>query len=72
MVVDELVDMAWVGTYGADKVAVVKKYVEPVAVGEREGQEWQERKYILAIFASQSKSKDDLAKITVRSGRVSE
>lgn len=36
MVVDELVDMAWVGTYGADKVAVVKKYVEPVAVGERE------------------------------------
>lgn len=37
MVVDELVDMAWVGTYGADKVAVVKKYVEPVAVGEREG-----------------------------------
>ncbi|MDU7706066.1 MAG: hypothetical protein E7J94_02190 [Clostridium sp.] len=36
MVVDELADMAWVGTYGADKVAVVRKYVEPVAVGERE------------------------------------
>lgn len=27
-VVDEPVDMAWVETYGADKVGVVKKYVE--------------------------------------------
>ncbi len=27
-VVDELVDMAWVEAYGADKVGVVKKYVE--------------------------------------------
>lgn len=29
MVVDEPVDMAWVETYDADKVGVVKKYVEP-------------------------------------------
>lgn len=36
MVVDETVDMTWVETYCADKVAVVKKYVEPVAAGERE------------------------------------
>ena len=28
-VVDEQVDMAWVEAYGADKVGVVKKYVEP-------------------------------------------
>lgn len=28
MVTDETVDMAWVETYGADKVAVVKKYEE--------------------------------------------
>ena len=28
-VVDEKVDMAWVEAYGADKVGVVKKYVEP-------------------------------------------
>ena len=28
-VVDEPVDMAWVEAYGADKVGVVKKYVEP-------------------------------------------
>lgn len=27
-------DMAWVETYGADKVAVVKKYEEPAAAGE--------------------------------------
>lgn len=27
-VVDEPADMAWVEAYGADKVAVVKKYVE--------------------------------------------
>ena len=32
-VVDEQVDMAWVEAYGADKVGVVKKYVEP----EKEG-----------------------------------
>lgn len=28
MVTDETVDMAWVETYGADKVTVVKKYEE--------------------------------------------
>lgn len=28
MVTDETVDMKWVETYGADKVAVVKKYEE--------------------------------------------
>ena len=28
-VVDEPVDAAWIKAYGADKVAVVKKYVEP-------------------------------------------
>lgn len=28
-VVDEEVDMAWVESYGADKLGVVKKYVEP-------------------------------------------
>jgi hypothetical protein len=28
-VTDEPVDMAWVETYGADKVGVVKKYEEP-------------------------------------------
>ena len=27
-VTDEIVDMAWVETYGADKMAVVKKYEE--------------------------------------------
>ena len=36
MVTDESVDIAWVETYGADKVAVVKKYEEPVAAGESE------------------------------------
>lgn len=35
-VVDESVDMAWVETYGADKVAVVKKYEEPAVAGESE------------------------------------
>ena len=35
-VTDETVDMAWVETYGADKVAVVKKYEEPVDAGESE------------------------------------
>lgn len=29
MVTDESVDIAWVETYGAEKVAVVKKYEEP-------------------------------------------
>lgn len=36
-VTDETVDMKWVDTYGADKVAVVNKYEEPVDAGEREG-----------------------------------
>ena len=31
-VVDEPVDSAWIKAYGADKVAVVKKYVEPVGM----------------------------------------
>lgn len=35
-VTDESVDMKWVETYGADKVAVVKKYEEPVDAGESE------------------------------------
>lgn len=35
-VTDESVDIAWVETYGADKVAVVKKYEEPVDAGESE------------------------------------
>lgn len=35
-VTDESVDMKWVDTYGADKVAVVKKYEEPVDAGESE------------------------------------
>lgn len=35
-VTDETVDMKWVDTYVADKVAVVKKYEEPVAAGESE------------------------------------
>lgn len=29
VVVDEPVDSAWIKAYGADKVGVVKKYVEP-------------------------------------------
>lgn len=36
MVTDETVDMKWVDTYGADKVAIVKKYEEPVDAGESE------------------------------------
>lgn len=36
MVTDESVDMKWVETYGADKVAVVKKYEEPEDAGESE------------------------------------
>lgn len=35
-VTDESVDMAWVETYDADKVAIVKKYEEPVDAGESE------------------------------------
>lgn len=35
-VTDESVDMKWVETYGADKVAIVKKYEEPVDAGESE------------------------------------
>ena len=35
-VTDETVDMKWVETYGADKVAVVKKYEELVDAGESE------------------------------------
>ena len=35
-VTDETVDMKWVETYGADKVAVVKKYEGPVDAGESE------------------------------------
>ena len=36
MVTDETVDVKWVETYGADKVAIVKKYEEPVDAGESE------------------------------------
>lgn len=36
VVVDEPVDLTWVETYGADKVAVVKEYIEPVDAGESE------------------------------------
>lgn len=35
-VTDETVDMKWVGTYGADKVAVVKKYEEQGIGGDDE------------------------------------
>lgn len=35
-VTDESVDMAWVETYGADKIAAVKKYEEQVDAGESE------------------------------------
>lgn len=35
-VTDESVDMAWVKTYGADKVAVVKKYEKSVEDVESE------------------------------------
>ena len=34
-VTDETADMAWVETYGADKVAVVKKCDEPESGGTR-------------------------------------
>ena len=36
MVTDETVDMKWVDTYGADKVAVVKKCDEPESGGDDE------------------------------------
>ena len=35
-VTDETVDMAWVETYGVNKVAAVRKYEEPVDAGESE------------------------------------
>ncbi len=35
-VTDESVDMKWVETYGADKVAIVKKYEELEDAGESE------------------------------------
>lgn len=35
-VTDETVDMGWVDTYGAENVAVVKKYEEPVKAGSEE------------------------------------
>lgn len=35
-VTDESVDMKLVETYGADKIAAVKKYEEPVDAGESE------------------------------------
>lgn len=38
VVVDESVDSAWVMAYGADKVAVVRKYVEPesgIKIGDK-------------------------------------
>lgn len=35
-VTDESVDMAWVETYGSDKVAVVKKCDEPESGGDDE------------------------------------
>lgn len=36
-VTDESVDMKWVKSYGAEKVAVVKKYKEPADAVESEG-----------------------------------
>lgn len=36
MVTDESVDMKWVETYGADRVAIVMKYEELVDAGESE------------------------------------
>lgn len=36
VVVDEEVDMAWVETYGADKIGVVKKYEEPIKAESEE------------------------------------
>lgn len=38
VVVDEPVDAAWIMAYGADKVAIVKKYEEPVKA-ESEGED---------------------------------
>lgn len=35
-VTDEIVDMKWVESYGAEKVAVVKKYEEPADAVESE------------------------------------
>ena len=35
-VVDEEVDMAWVESFGADKIGVVKKYVEPTKAESEE------------------------------------
>ena len=37
MVVDEPVDVEWIRAYGADKVGIVKKYEESVAVESEEG-----------------------------------
>lgn len=36
IVVDEPVDSAWIMAYGADKLGVVKKYVEPEVAGSEE------------------------------------
>lgn len=36
VVVDDPVDSAWIMAYGVEKVAVVKKYIEPVDAGESE------------------------------------
>lgn len=36
IVVDEPVDAAWIKVYGADKVAIVKKYEEPVKAESEE------------------------------------
>lgn len=36
MVVDEPVDAEWIVAYGVDKVGIVKKYEEPVAVESEE------------------------------------
>ncbi len=37
VVMDEAVDMAWVETYGADKVAQVKKYIDSDDLGKAGG-----------------------------------
>lgn len=59
LVVDEPVDMAWVETYGADKVAVVKKYVEPA------------RKYcIVDILDSKTKETRTDGRYPLRIGRI--
>lgn len=36
VVVDEPVDAAWIMAYGADKVTVVRKYIEPESGGTNE------------------------------------